>query len=183
MEDNGKKTNIILIGMPGAGKSTVGVLLAKDLGMNYIDADLVIQSRTGKRLKKLIQEHGLNGFICLENQINQEIQAEHTVIATGGSAVFGEAAMKHFQSNGIIVYLEASFEDLKTRLGSLAERGVIAKEGQTLKDIYEERTPLYEKYADIVIRENSVEREGIDPIRVTKDAVLSAVRKEGGFVK
>lgn len=145
------RSNIILIGMPGSGKSTVGVVLAKKLGLGFMDSDLVIQERTGKLLYQLIEEHGEEGFILLENQINASIQAKDTVIATGGSAVYGQEAMTHFTDIGQVVYLQLPYEELEERLGDLHERGVVLKPGFTLRDLYEERTPLYEQYADLII--------------------------------
>lgn len=143
--------NIILIGMPGSGKSTVGVVLAKKLGLRFVDSDLVIQEESGKLLHQLIEELGEEGFLALENKINARIQTKEAVIATGGSAVYGKEAMSHFKRMGIVVYLMLPYEELKERLGDLHERGVVIKEGTTLRDLYEERSPLYEKYADIVI--------------------------------
>lgn len=148
---NGKIKNIILIGMPGSGKSTVGVVLAKKLGYQFIDSDLVIQERCRKLLHQLIEERGEAGFVMLENEVNASILADCAVIATGGSAVYGKEAMAHFRQIGKIVYLELAFEELEKRLGDLHERGVVLKEGMTLKELYEERIPLYEKYADIVV--------------------------------
>ncbi len=146
-----KKDNIILIGMPGAGKSTVGVVLAKKIGYEFMDSDLVIQKKTGKRLQELIEEKGLDGFNVLENQINASIRAERHVIATGGSAVYGAEAMEHFREMGMVVYLKLPFGSVQRRLGDLKDRGVSMRENQTLFDLYEERTPLYERYADVVI--------------------------------
>ncbi len=143
--------NVILIGMPGSGKSTVGVVLAKKLGYRFIDSDLVIQEKCQKLLYQLIEERGEAGFLMLENEINASIMAKCAVIATGGSAVYGKEAMRHFQEIGRIVYLKLPFKELETRLGDLHERGVVLKEGYTLQDLYEERIPLYEKYADITI--------------------------------
>lgn len=148
---NGKMKNIILIGMPGSGKSTVGVVLAKKLGYQFIDSDLVIQEKCRKLLHQLIEERGEAGFVVLENEVNASILADGAVIATGGSAVYGKEAMAHFKEMGQIVYLELAFEELQERLGDLHERGVVLKEGMTLKELYEERIPLYEKYADIVV--------------------------------
>lgn len=143
--------NIILIGMPGAGKSTIGVVLAKALGYKFIDSDLVIQEKEGKLLHEIISESGDEGFRKIENKINTSINDTNAVIATGGSVIYGSEAMSHFQKTGIIIYLKHSYEEIEQRLGDLSKRGVTIKKGQTLKDLYNERTPLYEKYADIVI--------------------------------
>lgn len=156
-----KKTNLVLIGMPASGKSTVGVILAKVTGRNFIDADIVIQNKTGKKLSEIIEEEGVDGFVEVENRINSEIKAENSVISTGGSAVYGKEEMEHFRENGIIVYLKVGFEDLTVRLGNIKERGVVVKEGQTLRDIYDERVPLYEKYADHTIDESGKNVEDI----------------------
>ena len=143
--------NITLIGMPGAGKSTVGIVLAKILGMEFLDSDLLIQKREKKLLWQIIEEQGLDGFDRVEEDVNCSIETENTIIATGGSAVYSEKAMRHFQEIGTVVYLKVSCEELKKRLGDLKNRGVSIKEGQTLEDLYEERRPLYEKYADITV--------------------------------
>lgn len=146
------KDNIVLVGMPGAGKSTVGVVLAKRMGYKFLDSDLVIQDRYGKLLHELISEHGVDGFLEIEDEVNASLDVHKCVIATGGSAVYGENAMKHLKSIGEIVYLELPYEDIEERLGDLTARGVTLKTGQTLKDLYEERTPLYERYADITVK-------------------------------
>lgn len=145
--------NIILIGMPGVGKSSAGVVLAKVMGYKFADSDLIIQEKTGMLLKDIINEKGIDGFIQVENDINKTINMENTVIATGGSAVYGQEAMEHLKTIGTIVYLKASYDDINARLGDLRGRGVVLKEGQSLKELYEERAPLYEKYADIIIEE------------------------------
>lgn len=145
------KQNIILIGMPGAGKSTVGVVLAKNLGYHFIDSDILIQNQYGKLLHEIIEERGIEGFWKVENDVNAAIQEVQCVIATGGSAVYGSEAMTHLQNIGMTVYLQLSYETVKERLGDLNKRGVTVKEGQTLKTLYEERIPLYEQYAHITI--------------------------------
>ena len=165
------KNNVVLIGMPGVGKSTSGVILAKVLNYDFLDSDLVIQKKTGQRLEDIISGEGIDGFNAVENQINREIQCENTVIATGGSVVYGKEAMEHFQKIGTIVYLKISYESLDERLGDLDERGVVHKKGQTLQDIYEERTALYEKYADV-----TVELDG-KTVAETVDAVLAALQQ------
>lgn len=145
--------NITLIGMPGVGKSTLGVVLAKVLGYQFLDADLLIQKQEKRRLYQIIEEEGAEGFMAVENRVNASIEAEDTVIATGGSVVYCEEAMEHLKSIGTVVYLKLSLQPLSRRLGNLKGRGVLLKDGQTLKDLYEERVPLYEKYADIVVDE------------------------------
>lgn len=143
--------NLILIGMPGCGKSTVGVVLAKVLGMSFIDSDLVIQQHEGKRLSQILDEIGDDGFRALENSINASLQAENSVIATGGSVVYGEDAMAHLRSIGTVIYLQLTYERVEDRLGDLHARGVTIKPGWTLRDLYNERTPLYERYAHLTI--------------------------------
>ena len=148
------KNNIVLIGMPGVGKSTVGVILAKILGYQFIDTDLLIQKQEGKLLRETIAEKGLEGFLEVENQVNSQLTAENSVIATGGSVVYGREAMEHLREIGTVVYLKLDYRELKYRLGNIRNRGVVIKEGQRLSDLYNERVPLYEKYADVVIDEN-----------------------------
>lgn len=147
--------SIILIGLPSCGKSTIGVILAKKLGYRFIDSDLVIQEKTGKLLHELIEENGSEGFLSLENKINCSISDENAVIATGGSAVYGKAAMEHFKRLGTVVYLKISFRNMSRRLGDYVHRGVVLKNGQGLYDMYKDRCALYEKYADIVIDEGN----------------------------
>ena len=143
-----KKDNIVLIGMPGVGKSTAGVILAKVLGYEFVDADLVIQKEEGKLLKEIIE-------------------VDHSIIATGGSVVYGKEAMEHLKSIGTVVYLQLPFEELNRRLSDIKGRGVVLKDGQTLKDLYEERVPLYEKYADITVNEYGLN------VEQTIDKILS----------
>ena len=143
--------NIILIGMPGAGKCTVGVILAKLMGYKFIDSDLLIQRQEESLLKDIIKEKGLEGFIEIENKVNSEIKAEETIIATGGSVIYGKEAMSHLSNIGTVIYIKLSMENLKDRLGNMKQRGVALKRGQNLEDLYEERTPLYEKYSDIIV--------------------------------
>ena len=145
------KDNIILIGMPGAGKSTVGVVLAKKLGYRFVDSDLVIQERYGKLLHELIEENGVEGFWKIENDVNESLDVHKSVIATGGSAVYGAKAMEHFRKIGIVIYLKLDYDEIEERLGDLNARGVTLMPGQGLKDLYNERIPLYEKYAHVVL--------------------------------
>lgn len=151
--------------MPGAGKSTVGVVLAKKLGYVFMDSDLVIQSQEGKLLHEIISEKGVEGFWKVEEQINAAIDTDRTVIATGGSVVYGPRAMEHLHDIGMVVYLKLSLKAIADRLGDLNERGVTLKEGQDLQGLYEERVPLYEKYADVTIDcENLQIREVVDAV-------------------
>ena len=153
------KNNIVLIGMPGVGKSTAGVVLAKILGYQFLDADLVIQKCQGQLLKNIIRDKGVDAFVQIENDVNKSIVPEKTVIATGGSVVYGEEAMNHYKEISTIVYLRLSLRKLKRRLGNLNSRGVVLRDGQTLEDIYYERSPLYEKYADIIVDEDGCDIE------------------------
>ena len=143
--------NIVLIGMPGAGKSTIGVVLAKKLGLRFLDSDLVIQDRCGMLLHEIMEEKGLEGFKEIEDQVNASLDVTNCVIATGGSAVYGKNAMTHLKEIGTVVYLKLSYEEISNRLGDLHERGVALKPGQSLLSLYNERIPLYEEYADIVV--------------------------------
>lgn len=143
------KNNIILIGMPGVGKSTIGVVLAKSMGYSFLDSDLLIQEREGRLLHEILDQQGQNAFRQIENEVNASISVSSTVIATGGSVIYGVQAMEHLRSIGRIVYLSLPYEELENRLGDLRERGVSMEKGQSLSSLYEERLPLYEKYADI----------------------------------
>lgn len=146
-----EKANIVLLGMPGSGKSTVGVLLAKSLGKQFVDTDLLIQEQEGRLLSEIIREEGLDCFIAIENRVNASVTAENSVIAPGGSAIYGKEAMEHLKKTGIIVYLKLSYRSVAKRLGDLTSRGVVFRPGQTLRDLYYERCPLYEKYADYIV--------------------------------
>lgn len=161
-----RKGNIVLIGMPGVGKSTVGVILAKVLGYQFMDADLLIQQQEGKLLREIIEEQGTEGFIQVENRVNASIEATHTIIATGGSVVYGNEAMEHLREIGIMIYLKLPYVVLEKRLADIKGRGVVLREGQNLRDLFEERSPLYEQYADI-----TVEETGLD-VEQTVEAIL-----------
>lgn len=154
-----QKTNIVLIGMPGVGKSTIGVILAKMLGYKFLDADLLIQEQEGKLLREIIEEKGTDGFIQVENRVNASIEAKRAIIATGGSVVYGEEAMEHLKEIGTVVYLKVSYAVLEKRLADIKGRGVVLKEGQTLKTLYEERSKLYEQYADMEVSEEGLNVE------------------------
>ena len=143
--------NVVLIGMPGCGKSTVGVVLAKILGYRFLDSDLVIQETENRLLHDIIEQEGIEGFEKIENRINASIDVKRSVIATGGSVIYGTDAMKHLSEIGTIVYIRLPYMKIRRRLGNLAKRGVAIREGQTLRELYDERSPLYEKYADIIV--------------------------------
>lgn len=160
------KNNIVLIGMPGCGKSTIGVVLAKVLGYRFLDADLLIQEQEGRRLSQIIEEEGIQGFDRIENQVNASIRAERTIIATGGSVVYGREAMEHLGTIGTILYIKLPYEEIQKRLGDLNERGITIKDGQTLLDLYRERVPLYEKYAHLTVETDGLElRDSVKRIK------------------
>lgn len=165
------KDNLIFIGMPAVGKSTVGIVVAKRLGMRFVDADLLIQEQEKKLLREIIAEVGEEGFLKIENQVNAEVEAENSVISPGGSVVYCEEAMRHYKEIGTIVYLKASYQTIKRRIKNPKKRGVVLKEGQSLRDLYYERVPYFEKYADITICEDGCRIE--DTIK----NVLNAVKK------
>ncbi len=164
-----KKDNIVLIGMPTSGKSTMGVILAKILGYRFLDADIVIQEKIGKKLSEIIESEGIDGFIDIENRINSEIETERTVIATGGSVVYGKEAMDHYKNIGRVVYLKVDMDTLTKRLHNAKQRGVVMREGQSLISLYNERSALYEKYADITIEEKNHTMEEV--IDITLEAL------------
>ena len=166
------KNNVVLIGMPGAGKSTIGVILAKVLGKDFIDADLVIQKEEGMRLRQIIERKGPDGFLAIEERVNKSLNPEAAVIATGGSVVYGPRAMEHLREIGTVVYLRLSYRAVSARLRDIRGRGVVLRDGQTLKDLYAERTLLYEKYAHVTIDE-----DGLD-VEETLEKMLQALGKE-----
>jgi len=172
-----KKENIVLIGMPGVGKSTIGVVLAKVLGYEFVDADLLIQKSEGKLLREIIAEKGTDGFIEVENRVNSQINTRHSVIATGGSVVYGKEAMDHLRSIGTVVYLKQNLKPLERRLRNIKGRGVVLKPGQTLAGLYKERVVLYEKYADVIVDEYKLN------VEETLDAVLQALKSFDGTEK
>ena len=166
--------NIILIGMPAVGKSTVGVVVAKRIGYEFIDTDLLIQKQEKRLLKEIIAEEGNERFLEIENQVNRDLQVESAVISPGGSVVYCEEAMQHFKEIGTVIYLHATYEAIYKRITNAKNRGVVLKEGQTLKDLYDERVKLFEKYADYTVSE-----EGLD-LEETIDMVLELLEKIGG---
>ena len=159
--------NIVLIGMPASGKSTVGVILAKLMGYDFIDTDLLIQRRAGMRLSEIIEARGLQGFLELEESVCAGLEADRAVIATGGSAVYGESGMAHLRQLGRIVYLDVSLESLRGRLRDMRGRGVALRPGQTLEELYHERTALYRRWADVTVDEGG---------RTLEETVSAAVR-------
>ena len=161
MRRNQNLDNITLIGMPASGKSTVGVLLAKRLGYSFVDVDIVIQEQEGRLLKEIIAEEGQEGFLHVENRVNAELSVHNSVIAPGGSVIYGKEAMEHLKKISTVVYLKLSYEAVEERLGNLTDRGVVLKDGMTLKGLYQERIPYYEQYADITVDETGIDAGGI----------------------
>jgi len=143
--------NIILIGMPSAGKSTVGVVLAKTLGMNFIDTDIAIQENTGRILQEIINIDGIDAFLKIEESNILSLKCKNSVIATGGSVVFSDKSMNYLKKKGHIIYLRIGFEEIVRRLNNITTRGIVLAKSQSLLDIYNQRIPLYQKYADITI--------------------------------
>lgn len=160
-QDKTDNNNIILIGMPASGKSTLGVILAKVLGYNFIDSDILIQDKQNRKLSQIIEEEGIDSFIEIENDVNASINVSKTVIATGGSAVYGDKAMQHFKKTGKIVYLHVDYDRLVKRLSDIKQRGVVIRNGQTFEQLYNERLELYRKYADITVEENCEDVETV----------------------
>lgn len=151
--------NIVLIGMPASGKSTVGVILAKVLGMKFLDTDLVIQQRENALLCDIINERGVSGFMLCEKEAVLSVDEKNTVIATGGSVVYSEKGMKHLKENGTVIYLKVEKEELFKRLHNIKERGVVLQPGESLEEMFETRSKLYERYADVVIDEGNLSIE------------------------
>lgn len=158
--------NIILIGMPGAGKSTLGVVLAKSLGYNFLDSDLLIQEREGKLLSEILEDVGPWGFNKIEEEVNASINVNKTIIATGGSVIYGSKAMEHLRKIGTVVYIKLPCDTIEKRIGSFEQRGISIEQGQTLKELYDERAPLYEKYAHVTVETQGLElRNSMELIR------------------
>lgn len=156
-----EKGNIVLIGMPGAGKSTIGVVLAKTLGMRFLDTDLVIQERENQLLQTIIDQDGMDAFLSAEAAAVLSVEGQNMIIATGGSVVYSEAAMEHLKSLGPVVYLDVSYEEINRRINNITTRGIAIREGATLKDVYEERLPLYDNFLDIRIECDGLAVEAI----------------------
>lgn len=172
-----EKSNIVLIGMPASGKSTVGVVLAKILGLSFMDLDITIQNHMGTTLQRIIDERGPEGFIEVENMVLSGLDCSNTVLATGGSAVYSDEAMRHLSEQGLVVYLEISYEGVAERIGNLDVRGVVMRDDsvRTLRALYDERLPLYEKYAELTV--------DVDGLQIGESAVLvaDAIRACGGW--
>lgn len=145
------KQNITFIGMPGVGKSTIGVILAKIIGYEFVDSDIVIQKQEGKLLREIIADVGSHGFLNIENRVHAEMNPTNSIISPGGSICYCRQGMEHLREISTVVYLKLDYPKLKRRLGNLTSRGVVLKNGQSLYDLYKERTPLYEKYAHVTI--------------------------------
>lgn len=166
--------NIVLIGMPSSGKSTLGVVLAKTLGMQFVDTDLIIQQNSGKKLQQMINEEGIEAFLKTEEEVLCSLDFENFIIATGGSAVLSEKAMKYLRKNGVVIYLEASVEELKTRLNNIKTRGIAMTEGESIESIFMKRAPLYEKYADITVSSEASFEE-------TVKKIITEIKNSGVF--
>jgi len=161
------KTNIVLIGMPAVGKSTVGILLAKKIGFDFLDTDIIIQTSEGTTLSRIIDKTGVTEFLKTEEKYCLSINGTNKVIATGGSVVYSRKAMAHLGKNGRIIYLETDLKPLKKRLSALDSRGVIRGPGQNIDSLYFERVPLYRQFADITIACNGL----------TPDQVLTKISR------
>ncbi len=163
------KNNLIFIGMPAVGKSTVGVVVAKQLGLHFVDTDLLIQEQEHRLLREIIAQDGEDAFLKIENRVNAQIEVSNSVISPGGSVVYCEEAMNHLKEIGTIVYLKASYRTIKRRIQNPKKRGVVLRQGQTFRDLYEERTKLFQKYADITVSQDGCK------IEETISKVLAAV--------
>lgn len=150
------KKNIVLIGMPGVGKSTIGVILAKVLGYNFIDTDLLIQEKENRLLNEIIGKDGIDYFLNVESKINQNLDVSKAIIATGGSVIYSNDAMEHLKELGKVIYLKQDFEKINERVENIHGRGVVLKDNQTFEQLYNERVPLYEKYADIIVEQKDL---------------------------
>lgn len=153
------KRNVVLIGMPASGKSTIGVILAKVMKYRFVDTDLLLQEETDQTLVEIIGERGLEGFLELENQVCASLNVRRSVIATGGSAVYGEEGMRNLKAQGIVVYLKHRYEVIESRLTNIKTRGVAMKEGETLLELFRGRVPLYERYADLTLEADGLTAE------------------------
>ena len=168
------KPNVTMIGMPSSGTSTIGVLLAKRLGYSFVDVDIVIQEREGRLLKEIIAGEGMEGFLKVEERINAGLDVTRSVIAPGGSVIYSEKAMRHLKEISEVVYLKMSYEEMEKRIGNVVDRGVALKPGFTLRDLYNERAPYYEMYADLIIDEKGkTPGETVDELRDRIEAMMN----------
>jgi len=165
-------SNIVLIGMSGAGKSTLGVLLAKALNKDFIDTDIVLQRKYQMKLDRIIETQGIEAFKVYEEQVICQTDITNTIIATGGSAVYSSKAMEHLSKNAIFVFIHVNYESLVKRIGNIKSRGIVIEPNQTFQELYEQRLPLYKRYAHIVIEvtDGSIEE--------TLDSLIKVIRKE-----
>ena len=164
--------NIILIGMPGTGKSAVGKALADRLGYTFLDVDDVIRERTGQTLTEILEDRDVEGFLTLEGQVGESLELENTVIATGGSMVLSSRAMEHLRANGVAVWLETPVRELETRLpDDLWDRGIAAPRDMSVRALYDERVPYYTRYADVIV----ASQEGEDATALQVEDVMRTV--------
>ena len=170
------KSNLVLIGMPGVGKSTIGVVLAKHLGLNFIDTDLLIQSRASGRLQQIIDERGLADFLNLEEQVILDLKDRQSVIATGGSVIYSPLAMDSLRNNGHLIYLKISLPQLQQRLDDMGQRGVVIEQNQSFEDLYNSRTRLYEQYAEL-----TVNCDNQTPNKVVQRVEVAIAQTSGAF--
>ena len=159
MKSKGDK-NIILIGMSGAGKSTLGVLLAKALGMSFVDTDILIQQREKRLLQEIIDQDGIERFLAVEEEVLSDLKLHSCVVATGGSAVYSQQGMEALREGGTVIYLSVPYEEVEKRVTNITTRGIVMKQGRSLKEAYEERLPLYQQYSDVVIECSGRDIEG-----------------------
>lgn len=165
--------NIILVGMPGAGKSTIGVLLAKRIAFDFLDTDLSIQNKTGETLQDTMDREGYLRLRDIEEEVLLEIDSHSTVISTGGSAVYGEKAMNHLKTNSVTVFIDASLEELKRRVHNYENRGIARRPDQSFQELFKERDILYKKYADITIRSVKGNQDTM------VEEIISAIKSKG----
>lgn len=170
------KGNIILVGMPGSGKSTIGRLLAEQMIMSFIDTDKVLEERVGNKLQSVIDVHGNEKALDLEESAVRSLNVKNFVVATGGSVVYRESAVNHLKSNGTVVYLKLPFDTVHKRIRNPETRGIVMKEGQDLSGLYHERVPLYEKFADIVIDCQDKDRDTI--VQMIKESVEARAKEQ-----
>lgn len=169
MADMNKKSNITLIGMPGCGKSTIGVLLAKAINYGFVDSDLLIQQEQNMKLQEIIDKYGIEAFNRIENDVNSRIELKRHIIATGGSVIYGEDAMRHLSEISKIIYISLSCDEIVRRLNNIKTRGISMNKGETIEDLYNRRVPLYEKYADYVVN-----CDGMD-IEASVEAIMNLI--------